>query len=146
MGCKLVAVLSALGGLMFAVPTQANAAVDLEGTTITVKAKCTSGSTCKIKNVTLLVQNNGDEDTSNSRVAFYLSDDTVLTTETDTLLHESALGKVKVGKAKKRTLGGGVIKKAGAVSGKYIIGVADSTEVLAETNELNNNVASEPLP
>jgi subtilase family serine protease len=145
MGCKIVAVYGLLGGLVFAVPSQVSAAVDLEGTTITVKAKCTS-DTCKIKNATLLVQNNGDEDTSNSRVAFYLSDDIILTTVTDTLLHESSLGKVKVGKAKKRTLGGGHIKKAGPVSGKYIIAVVDSTDVLAETNELNNNFTSEPLP
>jgi hypothetical protein len=88
-----------------------------------------------------------------SRVEFYLSDDTVLTTATDevttvadTLLHSVSLGAVKSGKTKKRTLGGGHLKQANAVSGQYVIALVDSDNVLSETLESNNVVVSEPLP
>ena len=132
-------------------PTEADGPPDLEALSITIKSNCKS-SPCKINNVSLSVGNNGGN-ASNSRVEFYLSDDTVLTTATDevttvadTLLHSVSLGAVKAGKTKKRTLGGGHLKQASAASGQYVIALVDSDNVLSETLESNNIVVSEPLP
>ncbi len=125
---------------------------DLSGESISFKTKC-NGTTCTLNNLTFVVRNSGDGDMPNSSVSFYLSSDAVLTTETselnpiaDNLIRIQSLGKVKAGKTKKRTLGGGLLKKLGAIQGQYIIAVVDSNQSVLEFDELNNVFVSEPLP
>jgi subtilase family serine protease len=119
---------------------------------LSVKSHGAPGTTA-VNNMTLTVKNEGDVDAKNSRVEFYLSDDATLTTTpdalsstTDSLIHRVALGTVKAGKLKKRTLGGGLLKQLSATSGQYVIAVVDADNTTSETNEANNVVASDPLP
>lgn len=129
-------------------------APDLTGKSITFKTKCTETS-CTVNNLTLTVENAGDADAKNSRVEFYLSDDATYTTTpdelsptVDKLVHRQALGTVKAGKFKKRTVGGGLLKKGQTVptTGKYVIAVLDADNDTSESNELNNVFISEPIP
>lgn len=125
---------------------------DLAGAGIVVKSK-SNATTSTINNLTLLIDNNGSGDAANSRVEFYLSDDTTLTTTpdeltsvTDTLIHSQSVGTVKANRTKKRTLGGGLLKKAGATTNQHVIAVLDSTNLLEESDETNNVFVSDPLP
>ena len=119
---------------------------DLAGTSISVKTKCTP-TTCSVNNLTVNVRNLGDADAPNTRISFYLSADDVLTTQSDGMnvvdipLHTQSLGTVKAGKTKKRTLGGGLLKKAGYVGGSYIFVVLDSDDTLVEADETNNTIS-----
>ncbi|MGI8905750.1 MAG: CARDB domain-containing protein [Candidatus Sumerlaeaceae bacterium] len=125
---------------------------DLTGVSIVFKTKC-DATTCTVNNLTLTVRNQGGDDAKNSRVEFYLSDDTTLTTTpdelsstTDSLIHRVALGTVKAKKTKKRTVGGGLLKQLAAHSGQYVIALLDADNTTSESNELNNVVVSEPIP
>lgn len=117
---------------------------DLQATSMTFKTKCNT-TTCTVKNLTVLITNNGTGDASNASLDYYLSDDSTLTTETDTFVHRVALGKVKAGKTRKRTLGGGLLKQHDAGSGDYVFVVIDADGVTSETNE-NNNTFGAPIP
>ena len=117
-----------------------------------LKTKC-GPATCAVNNATLVVRNEGDADVANCRVTFYLSTDTTLTTQTDALnpvadipLHTQSLGTVKAGRTKKRTLGGGLLKKASPASGNYVIAEIDSDNAIEEANELNNIISSKEIP
>lgn len=106
-----------------------------------------------MNNLTLTVENNGSADAPNSRVEFYLSDDATyatapneLSATVDKLIHRQSLGTVKARKFKKRTVGGGLLKKLGSPSGKYIIAVLDADNGVTETDEANNVFVSDPLP
>lgn len=118
---------------------------DLAPASITFKTKIKDGVE-SVKNFTLLVDNLGDGKAENTRLHYYLSDDDVLSTETDLLFHQHSLGAVKVGKTKKKTVGGGVLKQAGAVSGQYVLAVVDAEEAVEELDEENNVVVSPVLP
>lgn len=125
---------------------------DLVGESIQFKIKCKQGL-CQLNNFRLMVKNQGDVDMPNSRVEFWLSDDTLLDTITDpetflsdTLIHTQSLGKIKAGKTKKRTVGGGHLKQLGAVSGQHIIAVVNPGGVVPELDALNNEYLSAPLP
>lgn len=117
---------------------------DLQATSMTFKTKC-NDTTCTVKNLTVLIANNGTGDASNTSLDYYLSDDNNLTTETDTFVHRVSLGKVKAGKTKRRTLGGGLLKQHNAVSGQYVFVVIDADNTLAETDD-SNNTFSAPIP
>jgi hypothetical protein len=117
---------------------------DLAGTTITLKLKCTAEGGCNVKNATFVFQNAGVVDADNSFVEFWLSDDTTLSTDTDTLVHRVATGKVKAGKSKKKTMGGGLLQQF--TMNKHILGVLDADHTVGESNENNNVFASDPLP
>jgi hypothetical protein len=118
--------------------------VDLTVTDITSKTKC-DDTTCTIKNLTVLIQNTGTGDAANAALDYYVSADNTLTTETDRFVHRVSLGKIKAGKTKKRTLGGGLLKQANAVSGQFIFAVIDADNTLAESND-NNNIFSVQIP
>ena len=124
---------------------------DLEATSLSVKSK-TRNLVTSINNVTVSLKNIGDADAPNSQITYYLSLDDVLTTQVDalnptvdTVLHTQSLGKVKAGKTKKSTLGGGHLKQAGATQGNYIIAVVDSKNNITEVDEWNNIVVSAPI-
>jgi hypothetical protein len=121
---------------------------ELEATAISVKSQ-TPGT---VNNLSVSVRNNGGQ-SANAAVEFYLSDDETLTTTpdalsstTDVLLHRVSLGSVQAGRTKKKTLGGGHLKQASAASGMYVIAYVDAENQLVESDELNNIVASDPLP
>lgn len=127
--------------------------IDLAGLRFDIKAKSKQGTT-SVNNFTLWLINQGNQDASNSRVEFYLSDDAVLTTQTnvmdplttvDQLIHTQALGKVKAGRTKKRTVGGGLLKQLSATSGQYIFAVIDADDDLLEADE-QNNILFDQLP
>ena len=118
---------------------------DLYGTTVTFKLKCKSGP-CEVKGATLeFINNGGGDDAPKSVLEFYLSNDTTLTTETDTLLKRLSVGKLQDGQTGARKLSGGTLKKAGAVSGQYILCFLDAAETITESGE-NNVFVSAPLP
>jgi subtilase family serine protease len=125
---------------------------DLVGQSITFKSHC-NATTCTVNNLTLVVKNQGGGDAGNSRVEFYLSDDTTLTTtpdelssSTDSLIHRVSLGTVKANKTKRRTVGGGLLKQLSSHSGQYVIAVLDADNTTSESDELNNVFVSEPIP
>ncbi|MGI8905253.1 MAG: CARDB domain-containing protein [Candidatus Sumerlaeaceae bacterium] len=115
---------------------------DLQTTSITFKTKCKE-TTCTIKNVTTLIENIGTGDAANTSLDYYLSADNILTTETDTFVHRVSLGKVKAGKTKKRTLGGGLLKQHNVVSGQYLFVVIDADGTLVELDDTNNTFSSQ---
>jgi hypothetical protein len=127
---------------------------DLAGSAITFKVK-TKPTGSQINNFTLWVDNLGDADAQNSRVEFWLSDDNVLTTSVDplatipvavdTLIHTQSLGKIKAGRSKKRTVGGGHLKKLVLLPGQSIFAVVDADNTVVELDELNN-ILGAPLP
>lgn len=127
-------------------------APDLTGRSISFRVKCKETS-CTVNNLTLTVDNDGSADAPNTRVEFYLSDDATYTTTpdelsptVDRLIHRQALGTVKARKFKKRTVGGGLLKKAQATTGQYVIAVLDADEQTSETDESNNVFVSDPIP
>ena len=73
------------------------------------------------------------------------STDTAQSSETDTLIHRQSLGTVKAGKEKSRTIGGGLINRY-ETTGMYIIALIDSANQVAESDENNNVLVSDPLP
>ena len=103
----------------------------------------------QINNFSFYIANIGDTGAPNSRVDFYLSADSLFSPVDDplnpadvpdVLIHSQSLGKVKAGKSKKRTVGGGHLKQIQAGLGDvplsgYIIAVIDSTNVLLETGD-----------
>lgn len=122
---------------------------DLTGRSFTLKTK-TRGTSTTVNNATVIIANEGDGDSSNTRVQYYLSDDAVYTTDPllgtpDSLFHTVSLGKVKANKTKKRTIGGGLFKNL-SPSGKFIIAVIDPDNIITESNETNNTVVSPQLP
>ena len=127
--------------------------IDLAVDSFTSKTKTkTKNEVTSLKNVTVYVSNLGDTDAKKARIDWYVSADDILTTATDnettpadTLVHSQAIGTVKPGKLKKRTLGGGLLKNMDYDSSSSLFVVLDSTYVLDETNE-ENNVDSTPLP
>lgn len=129
-------------------PVENQGPADLSATSITLKIKADT-----VKNATLHVTNNGGK-ALNSVVEFYLSEDETLTTTpdeltstADLLLHRVSLGTVQAGRTKKKTLGGGHLKKADVpTSGKILIGLVDAENSVAETTETNNLGFSPPLP
>jgi len=126
---------------------------DLVGERITLKYKCKDTS-CTVQNFTLYVENAGDTRAKNSRIEYYLSDDTTLTTfsedeattPTDKILHRHSLGNLHAGRTKKKTVGGGLLKQRKAQTGQYIIALLDADNTTSETDEANNIVVSDPLP
>jgi len=126
--------------------------IDLSAEKIVFKTKCKGEEFCKVNNFSLTVANLGAEDVKNTRVEFYLSDDNILTTTTDalnpvadTLIHTQSLGKMKAGAKKKRTVGGGLLKKLAPQAGQYVIGVVDANYNIEELDEVNNIIVSDPL-
>lgn len=120
--------------------------IDLVPVSMNFKVKSKQGVN-QINNFSFYIANVGDTDAPNSRVEFYLSADPVFspiddplnpTDVPDVLIHSQSLGKVKAGKSKKRTVGGGHLKQIQASLGGlpltgYVIAVIDSTNVVAET-------------
>jgi hypothetical protein len=125
-------------------PPQPSGDPDLVGVSIALKTGC-NATTCSVRNFTLTVKNQGSNWARNGIVEFYLSDDTSLSTETDTLFHYVSLGSVKPNGTKKKTVGGGLLKPF-ASSGKYIIANIDASDSVVESDETNNEFASDPLP
>lgn len=127
--------------------------IDLAAGSFSVKAKSKKG-VMSVNNFSLSVLNVGDTDAKNSRIEFWLSADDVLTTTSDPMtstvadqiIHTQSLGTVKAGSAKKRTVGGGLLKQLNAASGQYIIAVIDADDSVAEVDEFNNVAVSSPLP
>ena len=126
--------------------------IDLSAEKIVFKTQCKGEDVCKVNNFSLTVANLGAEDIKNTRVEFYLSDDDILTTLTDeittvadTLIHTQSLGAMKAGKTKKRTVGGGLLKKLAPQAGQYVIGVVDANYDIEELDEINNIIISDPL-
>lgn len=138
-------ILAAAPALALAKRPVAGGTPDLSPASIELKVKCKETS-CTVKNFRLYVDNIGDGDAKNSRIHYFLSDDTSLSTETDVLIHQHSLGAIKAGKTKKKTVGGGVLKNAGAVPGQYVIALVDADEQTTETDENNNVAVSPPLP
>ena len=132
----LASAMAALCATAFATPP-GSGTPDLHATTMSFKTKC-DATTCTVKNLTVLIENQGSGDAANATLDYYLSDDNVLTTETDTFVHRVSLGKVKAGKIKKRTLGGGLLKQHSAGSGQYVFVVIDADNSLVETDDTNN--------
>jgi len=132
-------------------PAPSTGAIDLAVDSFTSKTK-TKNEVTSLNNVTVYISNLGDTDAKKARIDWYVSADDILTTATDnpttppdTLVHSQAIGTVKPGKLKKRTLGGGLLKKLDFQSGDNLFVVLDSSYVLEETDEVNN-VLSTPLP
>jgi hypothetical protein len=120
---------------------------DLVTTNITFKLKC-DATTCTVNNLSVYIENQGTADAGNSSVQYWLSTDDVLSTDTDALIHTVSTGKIKAGKIKKRTLGGGLLKQAQANSGEYVIVVLDSAAVVDEgaSGGEDNNVSAHMIP
>jgi subtilase family serine protease len=151
-GLAALAILASPALLTAKRPGTGVALPDLTGDSIAFRSHC-SATTCTVNNLTLIVRNEGTGDASNTRVDFYLSDDTSLTTTpdtlsstTDTLLHTVALGTVKAHQFKKRTLGGGLLKQNAAHAGQYVIALLDADNETTETDEANNVFVSDPIP
>ncbi len=151
--CAAVAVMIAAAGSADAkkpvTPGGPNVTVqgtDLVPMSMSFKVKSKNGIN-QINNFSFYIANVGDTDAPNSRVEFWLSSDTLFspvddplnpTDVPDVLIHSQSLGKVKAGKSKKRTVGGGHLKQIQSVLGDVpltgnIIAVIDSTNVVAET-------------
>lgn len=119
---------------------------DLTGQWLSLNHKCVNtskGPKCRIKGK-VTVQNLGNEDAEPSEVNFYLSEDDNYDTG-DILLKEVAVGKIKVGKTKSRTLKY-KLPLGQTATDKYIIAVMDADGSNSESNEANNNVAYGPIP
>ncbi len=125
--------------------------IDLLGNSFTYKVKQKQGVT-SVNNLTFYIANQGDSDAPNSRIEYWLSDDAVFNevadpmvpgSTADVLIHTQSLGKVKSGKTKKRTVGGGLLKGLGVLTGKYYIAVIDADNVLLEADEVNNTFTSQ---
>jgi hypothetical protein len=125
-------------------PQSGNA--DLVTTDAFIKIKC-DDTTCTVKKVTIYIENEGTADASTT-LQYWLSSDDVFSPGTDTLLHTVATGKIKAGKIKKRTLGGGLLKHANASSGQYVIVVLDEGNTVDEgaTGGEDNNVSAHVIP
>jgi hypothetical protein len=117
---------------------------DLQGTTMTLKLKCTDAGGCNVRNATFVFTNSGAQDAANSFLEFWLSDDTIFDPSVDTLVKRVAIGKLKSGKTKKRTMGNGLIQEF--TMNKHILAVLDIDNVVEESDESNNVFPSEPLP
>jgi len=149
--CAIVVASSATTALQAKPKAPSTGSIELSVDEFTSKTKTKKGIT-SLNNVTVYVNNVGDTDAKKARIEWYVSDDDILTTATDnpttppdTLIHSQALGNVKAGKAKKRTLGGGHLKGLTPGTGQYLFVLVDSTYVIDEENELDN-ILSTPLP
>lgn len=91
--------------------------------------------------ITLMASNTGNVDAARSVVRYYLSDDAALGGDQE--LKPKKLGKLKVGKTKSLKV---KLKTTTPLTGKYLIAVLDADGAVAETNELDNTVVSQPLP
>lgn len=125
-------------------PGQPTGSPDLVGVSITFKTKA-DATTTTLNNAKFVAKNQGDAKAANSVVQFFVSDDNVLSTETDTLIHQVDLGAVQKNKTKKRTVGGGHFAGQ-SMSGKRVIAVLDALEQIPESDENNNVFVSDPLP
>jgi subtilase family serine protease len=141
---KLKSILALLGVIAataaFAKPSTGTPDLLVSG--ITFKTKC-DATTCTVNNVTTYVSNVGEGDADSSKLEYYLSNDDVLTTDplspdADVFIHAVSMGKVKAGKIKKRTLGGGLLKQANMTMGQYLFVVLDADQQVTELSEDNN--------
>ncbi len=118
-------------------------APDLAVQSVVTKNKCDSTeTTCVIQNLTIYVANNGSADAGKSTMELWLSDDTTLSTDTDTLIKRVAVPKIKQNFNCKRNFGGGLFKKLNLHGTQYFIAVVDSNHVVQESNESNNTIAA----
>ena len=99
------------------------------------------GVTCSL-NGRLGVQNNGNQNATSS-VKFYLSDNSAYESG-DALLKQMSIGTLKPGQSKyiplKTRLSTGI-----SATGKYVIAIIDQDNAVAETNEGDNMIISEPV-
>ncbi len=102
------------------------------------------GTKCKISGK-LTVLNIGTLNSRSSFVRFYLSDDGNYDEGTDIFLKEIAIGAIKPGKSKTKTLTYG-FPLGETATGKFIIAVIDADNMIGEANEKNNYVVSERIP
>jgi|GEM_PF-1692278 len=120
---------------------------DLTGswtTPVTQNCKTTTrGQKCTLKG-TLTIENIGIRDASSTYVNFYLSDNGNFD-QTDTPLKPFSTGKLKAGKSKSIKLNYNLPTGISA-SGKYVIGVIDPDNLVAEANESNNIVVYGLIP
>jgi subtilase family serine protease len=121
---------------------QGGSGADLTGEwSVPVTQVCTSK--CKLTG-SLRVKNIGNLSAVSSAVRFYLSDDGVHYTEGG-FLKQVSTGAIKAGLSKVKKLSV-TLPTGSSATGKYVLSVIDSSNIVTEANEGNNNVASGPIP
>ena len=119
---------------------------DLTGAWQSVTQRCKgSGETkrCKVRG-SFVVENRGQQEASPTLLRFYLSSNATFDSG-DTLLKDSQVKTLKVGRTKRRSLK--LKLPIGTdVTGQIVIAVLDSANAVVESNETNNAIASPPLP
>jgi uncharacterized repeat protein (TIGR01451 family) len=119
---------------------------DLTGAWQSVTQRCKgSGETkkCKLRG-SFVVENRGQQAASATLLRFYLSSNATFDSG-DTLLKDSQVNTLKVGRTKKRSLKMKLSTGTDA-TGQLVIAVLDSANAVVEGNETNNAVVSPPLP
>jgi uncharacterized repeat protein (TIGR01451 family) len=119
---------------------------DLTGAWQSVTQRCKgSGETkrCKVRG-SFVVENRGQQKASPTLLRFYLSSNGTFDSG-DTLLKDSQVNAVKVGRTKRRSLKL-KLPTGTDVTGQIVIAVLDSAGTVTESSETNNTIASPPLP
>jgi subtilase family serine protease len=101
------------------------------------KAWGTATSICKLR-VAVTVANRGNQRASAFFLTLYSSADATLDPNTDTLLRQWAIGRLKVGKSVTKTLDQKVLVGVNPPTQYFLIGAADVGNGVAEANEGNN--------
>ena len=119
---------------------------DLTGSWLNLSSKCRGAESkiiCKVKGH-LKIENIGTKNAKTSFVKFFLSDDSILSSD-DISLKQVATGEIKAQGSKSRILA--VQSPKGTdTQGKFILAVLDSGNSIDESNENNNTVVFGPLP
>lgn len=119
---------------------------DLTGAWQSVTQRCKgSGETkrCTVRGA-FVVENRGQQKASSTLLRFYLSSNATFDSG-DTLLKDSQVNTLKVGRTKRRSLKMKLSTGTDA-TGQLVIAVLDSANAVIEGNETNNAIVSPPLP
>jgi hypothetical protein len=100
------------------------------------------GGRCTLEG-TFTAINPSTESTPHVVLRFYLSVDPILDAE-DLLLDETPVRSLKIGESQERTLRAEV-PCGDDISGRFVIGFVDADNIVDESNEQNNTVASDPI-
>lgn len=116
---------------------------DLSGTWVGLGALPTITSGAALPPVTLHVQNTGDAPAAGATAEIYLSDDDTLDTLSDTRLATVKLPSLPAGASKDVILKNLLLSMGLEAGDRFLIAKLDSAMKVVESNENNNNVASD---
>jgi len=116
--------------------------VDLTGYWVSVKQTCGRTSRCTIKGK-FVVQNTGTSNSSAFKIRFYLSNDTIFSSD-DLFLKEYSIKSLKSNTSKAISFNVKLTSGLNAAM-RHVIAVVDADNVVNETNENNNLLPSVPF-